>query len=55
MGRELEPPEFGFKPNSRRNSKRFAPETFYAQFFNTIPIPKRGKFNVRRIGGKYDG
>jgi hypothetical protein len=31
MGRELEPPEFGFKPKSRRNSKRFAPETFYAQ------------------------
>jgi hypothetical protein len=31
MGRELEPPEFGFKPKSRRNFKRFAPETFYAQ------------------------
>jgi hypothetical protein len=33
MGRELEPPEFGFKPKSRRNSKRFAPETFYALKF----------------------
>jgi hypothetical protein len=33
MGRELEPPEFGFKPKSRRNSKRFAPETFYVLSF----------------------